>query len=331
MVARPDKQKYKVWEDGYFAENIFSPEFLTQKLDYIHNNPLQDHWRLAETPEDYPWSSARFYVRGEPALVACEGCAGTDDVDGLLRHGTGLWSRADFAGGAAHSPRFQRDRSPVLAWHVIGTVVPCRLRGWCSALTKVSKGPQSRLGLESSGCGPMPTSWGAAHSPRFQRDRSPVFGPAPSGRGSMPTSAGAAHSPKFQRGIRSPVLARRHRARGSYADFAGGSALTKVSKGPQSRLGPAPSGCGSMPTSVGAAHSPRFQRRPQVPVAPGAIGLRFHADLAGGSARTKVSKGPQSRLGRQSCPPKDHPMTYSLTLAKALTLLEEGLGLGESK
>ncbi len=69
MVARPDKQKYKVWEDGYFAENIFSPEFLTQKLDYIHNNPLQDHWRLAETPEDYPWSSARFYVRGEPTLI----------------------------------------------------------------------------------------------------------------------------------------------------------------------------------------------------------------------------------------------------------------------
>ena len=64
MVARPDKQKYKVWEDGYFAENIFSPEFLTQKLDYVHNNPLQDHWRLAETPEDYPWSSARFYAAG---------------------------------------------------------------------------------------------------------------------------------------------------------------------------------------------------------------------------------------------------------------------------
>jgi putative transposase len=69
MVARPDKQKYKVWEDGYFAENIFSPEFLTQKLDYVHNNPLQDHWRLAETPEDYPWSSARFYARGEPTLI----------------------------------------------------------------------------------------------------------------------------------------------------------------------------------------------------------------------------------------------------------------------
>ena len=69
MVARPDKQKYKVWEDGYFAENIFSPEFLTQKLDYIHNNPLQEHWRLAETPEDYPWSSARFYARGEPVLI----------------------------------------------------------------------------------------------------------------------------------------------------------------------------------------------------------------------------------------------------------------------
>ncbi len=43
MVARPDKQTYKVWEDGYFAENIFSPEFLMQKLNYIHNNPLPEH------------------------------------------------------------------------------------------------------------------------------------------------------------------------------------------------------------------------------------------------------------------------------------------------
>lgn len=69
MVARPDKQKYKVWEDGYFAENIYSPGFLEQKLNYVHNNPLQDHWRLAKTAEGYPWSSACFYGRGEPTLI----------------------------------------------------------------------------------------------------------------------------------------------------------------------------------------------------------------------------------------------------------------------
>ncbi|MDQ3005811.1 MAG: transposase, partial [Chloroflexota bacterium] len=33
------KQEYKVWEDGYDARDIFSVEFLQQKMDYIHHNP----------------------------------------------------------------------------------------------------------------------------------------------------------------------------------------------------------------------------------------------------------------------------------------------------
>jgi REP element-mobilizing transposase RayT len=62
-------QQYAVWEDEYQAKNIFSPEFLGQKLDYVHCNPLQPHWRLAEQPEQYPWSSARFYLIGGRALI----------------------------------------------------------------------------------------------------------------------------------------------------------------------------------------------------------------------------------------------------------------------
>lgn len=71
-------QKYKVWEDGYDARDIFTPDFLRQKMTYIHNNPCQPHWQLAERPEDYPWSSARFYVLSEPAIIA------VDDVRDLL-------------------------------------------------------------------------------------------------------------------------------------------------------------------------------------------------------------------------------------------------------
>ena len=33
----------------------------SQKLDYIHTNPLQERWSLAAREEDYAWSSARFY------------------------------------------------------------------------------------------------------------------------------------------------------------------------------------------------------------------------------------------------------------------------------
>jgi REP element-mobilizing transposase RayT len=62
-------QQYAVWEDDYQAKNVFSPEFLRQKLDYIHHNPLQPQWNLAESPEAYPWSSARFYLADKRALI----------------------------------------------------------------------------------------------------------------------------------------------------------------------------------------------------------------------------------------------------------------------
>jgi hypothetical protein len=36
-----------------------------QRLNYIHNNPLQEKWRLCKSPEEYRWSSAKFYLTGE--------------------------------------------------------------------------------------------------------------------------------------------------------------------------------------------------------------------------------------------------------------------------
>lgn len=70
-------QQYKVWEDGYDARDVFSPAFLRQKVEYIHN-PCQPHWALAEKPEEYTWSSARHYILEEPAVIA------VDDVRALL-------------------------------------------------------------------------------------------------------------------------------------------------------------------------------------------------------------------------------------------------------
>lgn len=68
-VKPGQKQRYIVWEHEYQAKNIFSPDFLRQKLDYIHHNPLQPHWHLTERPEEYLWSSARFYLAGGRALI----------------------------------------------------------------------------------------------------------------------------------------------------------------------------------------------------------------------------------------------------------------------
>lgn len=64
-----EKQKHKVWEDDYNAKDVFSSEFLEQKMNYIHSNPCQPHWKLSETPEGYLWSSARFYFTEAPCII----------------------------------------------------------------------------------------------------------------------------------------------------------------------------------------------------------------------------------------------------------------------
>ena len=53
-------QQYKVWQDGYHAEIVESNWFIQQKVNYIHNNPVQD--KIVCFPEDYYFSSARNYA-----------------------------------------------------------------------------------------------------------------------------------------------------------------------------------------------------------------------------------------------------------------------------
>ncbi len=67
-ASRP-RQEFKVWDDEYVAKEVFSPAFLLQKVEYIHNNPLQPHWQLVERAEDYVWSSARFYLLDAHPLI----------------------------------------------------------------------------------------------------------------------------------------------------------------------------------------------------------------------------------------------------------------------
>ena len=63
------KQEYKVWENSFDARDIFSIEFLQQKMDYIHHNPCQPRWKLVDSPEQYLWSTARFYLDEKPCVI----------------------------------------------------------------------------------------------------------------------------------------------------------------------------------------------------------------------------------------------------------------------
>jgi len=52
---------FQFWERNPMIKECFTRNFLLQKLDYIHQNPCQPKWELAELPEKYLWSSASFY------------------------------------------------------------------------------------------------------------------------------------------------------------------------------------------------------------------------------------------------------------------------------
>ena len=51
---------YKFWQDGNHAKEIYSNKFFFEKLNYIHQNPVED--LIVVKPEDYLFSSARNYA-----------------------------------------------------------------------------------------------------------------------------------------------------------------------------------------------------------------------------------------------------------------------------
>lgn len=57
--------KYQVWQERFHNVVIIREDGLLIKLNYIHNNPLQERWSLCEKIEDYRFSSAGYYLTGE--------------------------------------------------------------------------------------------------------------------------------------------------------------------------------------------------------------------------------------------------------------------------
>ena len=54
-------REYNIWLRDPLAIRIINKEMASQKLDYMHLNPMQPHWLLCNNPADYRFSSARFY------------------------------------------------------------------------------------------------------------------------------------------------------------------------------------------------------------------------------------------------------------------------------
>jgi REP element-mobilizing transposase RayT len=56
-------QLHKVFEDSFDAKQCHSEEFIFQKLDYIHHNPVSKKWNLVDDFTEYEHCSASFYER----------------------------------------------------------------------------------------------------------------------------------------------------------------------------------------------------------------------------------------------------------------------------
>ena len=57
---------YQAWTHENHSVHVYSNKFITQKIDYIHNNPVKAN--LVRQPEDYIYSSACNYA-GETAVL----------------------------------------------------------------------------------------------------------------------------------------------------------------------------------------------------------------------------------------------------------------------
>ena len=61
-----------VWQPRFYDFNVWTENKRIEKLRYMHRNPVKRG--LVEEPEQWPWSSFRYYKYGEAGLVRPNDC-----------------------------------------------------------------------------------------------------------------------------------------------------------------------------------------------------------------------------------------------------------------
>lgn len=57
-------RSYQFWNRNHYTFEIYTDKVFEQKLNYIHGNPVQLKWQLAESEMEYKYSSVCFYKNG---------------------------------------------------------------------------------------------------------------------------------------------------------------------------------------------------------------------------------------------------------------------------
>ena len=81
ITDRKRGKLHEVYEDSFDIKECLTQKFIKQKLDYIHNNPCSGKWMLAECPENYVHSSAKFYTTGEQGIYPITHVQELMDID----------------------------------------------------------------------------------------------------------------------------------------------------------------------------------------------------------------------------------------------------------
>ncbi|MFZ0634291.1 MAG: transposase [Candidatus Acidiferrales bacterium] len=68
QIAKARRRKGSIWQRRYFDFVLRRAADFGEKFEYIHNNPVAAG--LVAHPEDWPWSTASFYSKKNPSLIA---------------------------------------------------------------------------------------------------------------------------------------------------------------------------------------------------------------------------------------------------------------------
>jgi len=80
-TQKSDNKLHEVFEPSFDWKECRTSAFIQQKLNYMHWNPCKEENKLAELPEQYMHSSAKFYLTGEQGIYPVTSYMELEDID----------------------------------------------------------------------------------------------------------------------------------------------------------------------------------------------------------------------------------------------------------
>lgn len=84
IVNKTDRKRgklHEVFEPSFDWKECRGSKFVKQKLNYIHDNPCQERWKLAARPDLYLHSSALFYILDKEGVYQVTSYTEMEDID----------------------------------------------------------------------------------------------------------------------------------------------------------------------------------------------------------------------------------------------------------